>query len=280
MKSMQPSKKWQDYICLPEQDWSLMDMAFMVAEQLQDESDLSLSKDLLAQFMLTLKERVKGANSAAEQLERVNDYLFNELGFSSNQDDYFNADNSLINLVLTTRTGIPLTLSLLYLEMLSSLGMECNGINFPGHFLVGVKISGHYQIHDAFREGILLEKNEIKKMLTHHQIGINCDEELADYLKPASHRQVIIRLLRNLKNIYIEQQDEERSLQVIEMILSLEPVSSDEIRDRGMVYHYLDYTEGALIDLTAYLELEPNSHDRTIIEALIESLHEQSTPLH
>jgi len=280
MDNIQPSQQWRDYIILPEQEWSLMKMAFMVAEQLQKELDMSMSKGSLEQFIFTVQDRLKNINSISEQVEQVNDYLFNELGFSANQRDYFNPDNSLINQVLTTRKGIPITLSLVYLEMLKSLGIECTGINFPGHFLVGVRVAEHYQIHDAFRYGVLLEKSDIEKMLANHQISINNDKELAVYLQPASKRQIIIRLLRNLKNIYMELNYIENSLLVIEMILSLEPVSSEDIRDRGMVYHYLEYAEGALIDLRAYLDLEPNSHDRDIIEALLESLHEQSTPLH
>jgi len=281
MKSnQQMTQKWQEYISLPEQDWSLMEMAFMVAEQLQTDVDLTFSRQTFEQLKHTLYERVNYIDSVTEKIEIINDFLFRELGFSANQEDYFNPKNSMVDQVLASRKGIPITLSLIYLEMLSLAGIECSGINFPGHFLVGVKVSGHFQIYDAFRDGSILEKNDIKKMLANHQIGVENDGELANYLQPASNRQIIVRLLRNLKHFYIEQQDAELSLLVIEMILSLVPFSSEEIRDRGMVYHYLEYTEGALLDLKSYLELEPESNDRAIIEALMESLQEQSTPIH
>ena len=280
MKSIQMTQKWQNYIALPEHEWSLMEMAFMVSGQLQPEVDLSFSRQSLEQFKHTLYERISGISSAAEKIEAVNLYLFNELGFSANQDDYFNPMNSFMDQVITSRTGIPITLSLLYMEMLSVAGIECSGINFPGHFLVGAKVSGHFHIYDAFRQGTVLEREDIRKMLLNHQIGIDSDDELATYLQPASNRQIIVRLLRNLKNFYVEKQDAEMALLVIEMILGLIPFSSEEIRDRGMVYHYLEYTEGALLDLKSYLELEPESQDRAIIEALMESLQEQSTPIH
>jgi len=274
------SQKWHDYIALPERDWSLIEMAFIVAEQLQAGADISFSRQSLEQLKLTLHERVSYIGSTSEKIQIVNNYLFNELGFSANQNDYFNPDNSMLDHVIADRKGIPITLSLIYIELLSVAEIECSGINFPGHFLVGIKVSDHFHIYDAFRLGAELEKKDIKKMLTNHHISIENDGELAAYLQPASNRQIIVRLLRNLKNFYIEQQDAELSLLVIEMILGLVPFSSDEVRDRGMVYHYLEYTEGALQDLKAYLKLEPESPDRGIIEALIDSLMEQSTPLH
>jgi len=280
MNNMKLTQHWHDYISLPEQEWSLMEMAFLMAGQLQTKVDLSSSRQSLEQFKYTLSEQLSNISSSTEKIETINRYLYGELGFSANQDDYFNPENSLIDQVITNRKGIPITLSLIYMEMLAVAGIECSGINFPGHFLVGAKVSGHFHIHDAFRQGNVLDRKDIKKMLLNHQIGINNDDELATYLQPASNRQIIVRLLRNLKNIYIEQQDAEMSLLVIDMILALIPFSSEEIRDRGMVYHYLEYIEGALLDLNSYLELEPDSADRAIIEALIESLQDQSTPIH
>jgi len=274
------SQKWHDYIALPENDWSLTEMAFMVAEQVQIDADLIRSRQSLEQLKHTLLDRISCIESISEKIQIINSLLFNELGFSANQDDYFSPENSMLDHVIVNRKGIPITLSLIYIELLSTAGIECSGINFPGHFLVGVNVSDHFTIYDPFRHGAELEKTDIKKMLTNHHIGIEHDGELADYLQPASNRQIIVRLLRNLKNIYIEQQNSEMSLLVIEMILGLVPFSSDEIRDRGMVYHYLEYTEGALHDLKSYLELEPDSQDREIIEAIIESLMEHTTPLH
>jgi len=276
------SQKWYDYIALPENDWSLTEMALMVAEQVQTEADADLmrSRQSLEQLKHTLHDRVSCVESVSDKIQIINDFLFNELGFSANQDDYFSPENSMLDHVIINRKGIPITLSLIYMELLSIAEIECSGINFPGHFLIGVKVSDHFHIYDAFRHGVELEKADIKKMLINHHIGIEHDDELADYLQPASNRQIIVRLLRNLKNIYIELQNAEMSLLVIEMILGLVPFSSDEIRDRGMVYHYLEYTEGALHDLKSYLDLEPDSHDREIIEAIIESLMEHTTPLH
>jgi len=274
------SQKWHDYIALPERDWSLTELAFMVAEQLQADVDISFSRKSLEQLKLTLHEKVSYIDSISEKIQIINNYLFKEQGFSANHDDYFNPENSMLDHVVADRRGIPITLSLIYIELLSVAGIQSSGINFPGHFLVGVKESDHYHIYDAFRLGVKLEKEDIKKMLSNHHISIENDGELAAYLQPASNRQIIVRLLRNLKNYYIEQQNAELSLIVIEMILGLVPFSSDEVRDRGMVYHYLEYTEGALLDLNKYLELEPESPDRGVIEAIIDALMEQSTPLH
>ena len=276
------SQKWHDYIALPENDWSLTEMAFMVAEQVQTDADDDLirSRQSLEQLKHTLLDRVSCIESVSEKIQIINSFLFTELGFSANQEDYFSPENSMLDHVVVNRKGIPITLSLIYIELLSTAGIECSGINFPGHFLVGVKVSDRFHIYDPFRDGAELEKADIKKMLSNHHIGIEHDGELAEYLQPASNRQIIVRLLRNLKNIYIEQQNAEMSLLVIEMILGLVPFSSDEIRDRGMVYHYLEYTEGALRDLKSYLVLEPDLQDREIIEAIIESLMEHSTPLH
>ena len=202
------------------------------------------------------------------------------MGFSGNTADYYNPDNSLLNKVIDSRLGIPISLAILYLRFAEAIGIEAYGISFPGHFLVGINSTHGKLIIDPFNQVQQLDQSKLFELLAKSSLTIAKSREVDDYLVPAPKRLIIVRLLRNLKNIYIEKKEVECGLTVIELILSLVPESPDELRDRGMIYYHLDYTQGALRDLQRFIELQPDSNERKVIEAIIETLAEQTTPLH
>ena len=272
--------EWHQYIKSPESEWSLCDMALLVAEHLQSEMVRLEYTHKLGDMAGILAKHVKVSDQLADKIEQLNHFFYIEMGFAGNTEDYYNPDNSLLNKVIDTRLGIPISLAILYIRFAEAIGIEAYGISFPGHFLVGINCAEGKLIIDPFNQAQQLDKSKLFELMAKSSMTIDKPLEVDEYLVPAPKRLIIIRLLRNLKNIYIEKQEIENGLTVIELILSLVAESPDELRDRGMIYYHLDYTQGALRDLQRYIEVQPDSNERNVIEAIIETLAEQTTPLH
>ncbi len=272
--------EWHQYLQLPDTEWSLCHVALLIASHLQPELNLLRSVHQLEDMTGELAQRVKPSDDIATRLQLLNHYFYNETGFVGNAVDYYNPDNSMLNKVIDTRMGIPITLAILYMHFAEAINIPVFGISFPGHFLVGVNTAQGPLILDTFNQAEHLEKKKLFELLAKSSMTIENVQDIEKYLVPAPKRFIIIRLLRNLKNIYMEKQQAEKALIVIELILSIVPDAADELRDRGMIYHHLEYTQGAIHDLKRFLELQPHSSERTVIEALLESLSEQTTHLH
>ena len=272
--------QWHQYLQLPESDWSLCDLALLAAEHLQPELDRLGYTHKLDDMIGMLAQRVKTSDDLSTKIQQLNHFFYSELGFHNNADDYYNPDNSLLNKVMDARQGIPISLAILYLRFAEAIDIQSFGISFPGRFLVGIYHDGNNLVIDPYDNGKQLDKSRLFELLAKASMSIGKPQDIDEYLVAASKRQIMIRLLRNLKNIYIENQEIEKGLTVIELMLSLTGESPDELRDRGMIYYHLEYTQGALQDLQRYLELKPDTSERGVIEAIIETLNEHTTPLH
>ena len=272
--------QWHQYLQLSESDWSLCDLALLAAEHLQPELDRLGYTHKLDDMIGMLAQRVKASDDLSTKIQQLNHFFYSELGFHSNADDYYNPDNSLLNKVMDTRQGIPISLAILYLRFAEAIGIQSFGISYPGHFLVGIYDEENKLVIDPFDNGRQLDQSHLFELLAKAGLSIGKPQDIDEYLVAASKRQIMIRLLRNLKNIYIENQEVEKGLTVIELMLSLAGESPDELRDRGMIYYHLEYTRGALQDLQRYLELKPDTSERNVIRAIIETLNENTTPLH
>jgi regulator of sirC expression with transglutaminase-like and TPR domain len=272
--------QWQQYLQLPESDWSLCDLALLVAEHLQPELDRLGYTHKLDDMIGMLAQRVKSSDDLTTKIQQLNNFFYVEQGFHSNADDYYNPENSLLNKVIDARQGIPISLAILYLRFAEAIGIQSFGISFPGHFLVGIDDDGEKLVIDPYDNGKQLDKSHLFELLAKAGMAISKPDDIDEYLLAASKRQIMARFLRNLKNIYIENQEVEKGLTVIELMLSLVGESPDELRDRGMIYYHLEYTQGALHDLQRYLALKPETSERNVIEAIIDTLTEHSTPLH
>jgi len=199
--------------------------------------------------------------SPASCVRALNQYLFDELGFEGNRRRYEDPRNSCLNEVLERRTGIPITLSVVYMEVARRAGLRVDGVNFPGHFLVrcceGKPRTGAGLIIDPFHGGALLTEQDCRMLLQRH-VG----DEVAfskSLLASATRPQVISRMLLNLKRLYVHMRSFPQAREVTEMLLALTPSSLSELRDRGLLaYHLNDFTS-ALRDLQAYLKLSSMS---------------------
>jgi regulator of sirC expression with transglutaminase-like and TPR domain len=186
----------------------------------------------------------------------LNAYLFGEEKFVGNREKYEDPRNSCLNEVLERRTGIPITLSLLYMEVARRAGLHVDGVNFPGHFLVRCPDAGSAAagiIIDPFHGGALLSEHDCRLLLQRH-VGseVAFDRSL---LLPATRPQIIVRMLLNLKRIYVHMRSFPQAREVTEMLLALSPSALSELRDRGLLAYHLNDLSGALRDLQQYLKL-------------------------
>ena len=202
-------------------------------------------------------------------MNTLSEALFDDIGFRGNADNYYDPRNSYLNEVLRRRAGIPITLAVVYMEVGRRLRVPLLGVGMPGHFLVR-----HAEIDnlfvDPFHGGILLSADECRQMLEDLAEGpFRWDDRL---LAPISNRQILARIIRNLKAIYMYDDDYVRALEMSDFALALEPHSAENRRDRGIVQYQLGHSAEALDDLALYLDLAPNGPDSEGVHALVAEL--------
>jgi regulator of sirC expression with transglutaminase-like and TPR domain len=199
-----------------------------------------------------------GDMSPQSGVKALNEYLFDERGFTGNRDKYEDPRNSCLNEVLERRTGIPLTLSIVYMEVARRAGLHMDGVNFPGHFLVRCpQAHSSHLVIDPFHAGALLSEHNCRLLLQKH-VG----SEVAfsrSLLAPATRDQILVRMLLNLKRIYVHMRSFPQARDVTELLLALTPSALSELRDRGLLAYQLNDVTGALRDLQAYLKLSSMS---------------------
>jgi regulator of sirC expression with transglutaminase-like and TPR domain len=260
---------------------SLLEAAVAIA---QDEYPQLDTQSVLAEID-TLAERLKRRIPAdavpVQRLRWLNRYFFQELGFAGNVNDYYDARNSYLNAVLETRRGIPITLSVLYIELATQIGLTARGVSFPGHFLVKLKMPQGEVVIDPFT-GQSLSREELDELLVPYRKrqGLEGDFEvpLGLFLQAAPARDVLARMLRNLKEIHRSAEDWPRLLAVLERLVVLLPLEWQERRDRGLASAEIGLVEHAARDLADYLQHVPQAEDRGAIDERLRSLRDAGRP--
>ena len=260
---------------------SLLEAAVAIAQdeypQLDTQSVLAEIDTLAAR----LKRRIPADAVPVQRLRWLNRYFFQELGFAGNVNDYYDARNSYLNAVLETRRGIPITLSVLYIELATQIGLTARGVSFPGHFLVKLKMPQGEVVIDPFT-GQSLSREELDELLVPYRKrqGLEGDFEvpLGLFLQAAPARDVLARMLRNLKEIHRSAEDWPRLLAVLERLVVLLPLEWQERRDRGLAYAEIGLVEHAARDLADYLQHVPQAEDRAAIDERLRSLRDAGRP--
>ena len=208
-------------------------------------------------------------DSPLYQLNTLSEYLFDELKFAGNHTNYYDPRNSFLNDVIERRLGIPITLSLLYIEVGKRLGVPLLGIGMPGHFVVRHRDDPDIFV-DPFHGGILLSEEECAERLKQSTQGaLPWDRE---YLEPVSSRAFIARMLRNLKVVYLQRRSYERVLATIDRVIALLPQDAVEFRDRGVVNYRLGNYADALEDLYVYVESGDAVPDEDTVRKLMDQI--------
>jgi len=208
--------------------------------------------------------------SPVNMIEGLNEILFVQEGLRGNTEDYYDPRNSFLNEVLDRKLGIPISLSVIYMEVARRISFRINGVGFPGHFLVKHSTGDRDIILDPFNHGRILTLNECQELLDKvHNSSVTMNPSL---LQPMGKRSIITRMLFNLKGIYTQKEQYQRALAVIDKILLLNPLTPSELRDRGLIYMQTSLFAKALADLEWYLANVPAPEDRSSIENHVKTL--------
>ena len=244
------------------EDFDLAEACLLIAQDAYPEVDVAHYLARIDAIGATVRSRVAGDAFAEQKVVALNRHLFKELGFCGNTDDYYDPRNSYLNQVLERRTGIPITLSILYLEIGRRLGLRLQGVSFPGHFLVKLRVSGGQLVLDPFCGGEAQSEAELRARLARVLPQRDADSlPLSQFLQAATPRQMLARLLRNLKGIYLQSEEAQNTLEVAQRMVMVAPHAAEEVRDRGLAYYRLDCFRAALADLQDYLERRPDAPD-------------------
>lgn len=249
------------------------EIAFSIARERYPDFDFKPYRERLDEFGHRASMRVGrvvGARSIAEGLAH---YLFAEEGFRGNSGDYYNPSNSYLNDVMDTRHGIPITLSILYIAVARRLGHHMKGVSFPGHFLVRFDHEGETYFVDAYHRGKILNEENCRNRLQ-EMYGDRIPFR-PEFLEPAPHREILLRMLTNLKLIALRQTDYPAAYQVLSNILLFKPEGGVELKERGLVSFQLECFGQALTDLEGYLRESPDDPDRSKLEFYIADLRDK-----
>lgn len=216
--------------------------------------------ELLDSYARELSERISPDADGEEFIHTMNEYLFEELGFQGNQQEYYHPANSCLNEVLTKRVGIPITLSVVYMEVGRRLGRTIHGIGLPGHFIVQYEDAHISAFIDPFHAGRLMFENECFD-LAREITGLDVSAD-PGVLKPVSKRQILVRMLNNLRSVYFQRQEPLKAVEVLSLLIEADPGSPDEYKQRGVCLAQAQRFSQARADLEMYLRLSPDAPDR------------------
>jgi regulator of sirC expression with transglutaminase-like and TPR domain len=251
-------------------DDSRIDLAracLLIAQDAYPGLDVDRYMGEIERMAIRLRGRLPQTGGAEERVVALNQFLYGDLGYWGNTDDYDDPRNSYLNEVIERKTGIPITMSILYMELGRRIGLPLEGVSFPGHFLVRLKLRGGMLVLDPFSGGAPQSEEELRRRVKRViPDGVADDLPAAElpldqFLEAATNRQILSRVLRNLKRVYRESDKPERMLDVLNRMLLVTPDASAELRDRGLVYQRLECYRAALKDLTDYAEREPDAAD-------------------
>jgi regulator of sirC expression with transglutaminase-like and TPR domain len=237
-------------------DFALFEAAASLAQDEYPELDLQAVLGEVDQLLSRIRRRIPSDAMPLQKLRVFNQFFFQDLRFSGNVNNFYDPDNSFLSVLLRTRRGIPISLAVLWMELAQGLGLSVRGVNFPGHFLVKVNLTVGQVVIDPI-DGRSLGREELAERLEPYRLRSGLLDEfevpLGLYLQSAKPREIIARMLRNLKEVHRSQGDWTRFLAVQERLIVLLPEEWTEYRDRGLAHADLGHTAQALADLECYL---------------------------
>lgn len=262
--------RFADVVQKPEPEIDLAAAALLIAAEEYPQVAPEPYLRRLDELAERARDRLWDETAPIVMVQEVSRVLFEEEGFRGNRMEYYDPRNSFLNDVIDRRMGIPITLSIVYLEVGWRLGIPLHGVNFPGHFLVRYAGDALQLLVDPFQQGMVRFEDEAQDLLDHVYGG--SVHMQPDFLRAADRRDILVRLLANLKGTYLNRRDDVRALAAIERILLVRPDSADDERDRGIVLTRLGRDRDAAAALQRYLELVPNAPDTARVQLLLDQL--------
>ena len=261
---------WQFLRDARDDDIPLLWAALQIARDEYPQLDPATYENIVAAQSVALRERVGSGAGTLDTLRALHGLLFEEQGYTGNEQDYYDPRNSYLNEVIERRTGNPIALAILELDLARRIGLPLQGVSFPGHFLIRLPVDNGLLVLDPFHKGRSLDAGELRVRAKPHVPGKQVDDEqLGRLLEPASNRSILARMLRNLRQSYVEREEFERALRCADRIVWLDPHDSDEIRERGLLYARVGHLPAASADLRRYLAERPQAEDSDRIRQIL-----------
>ena len=249
-------------------NYNLIEKCLKLAQILEyPELDITNEIESIKELGLKFRDRLVESKNPTYTISLLNEFLFDVEKFQGDLDDYYNPKNNFLNYVLDRKTGIPITLCILYTEIAKYADLDLKIVGFPSHVIVKYK---EEMILDPFNKGRLLELEDLQEIL-YQNYGDSVEFE-AEYLNQISDEKVLIRMLRNLKNSYIDSFAYDMAIICNQMILGAIPDSVDEIRDGGILEEKMGNYDNAEKLLNKYLEMDPNAEDVDFVLELIKEI--------
>lgn len=263
---------WNSLATLGDDELPLLGTALLIARDEYPDLDATSYSAQVDTYAAALRPQLERDIDLPARLTAINKYLFEEVGYAGNNAQYDDPRNSYMNVVVDRKLGIPISLAVIQIEVTRRLGMPLDGISFPGHFLVRLPVDDGILVLDPYNKGRPVSAEELRERASPHLGGhAPDDQQLLQILAPATHRMILMRMLRNLKGLYLERGDWERVARTSDRLLKLSPDTAEALRDRGLAYRELGYAKGAREDLARYLQLLPEADDlETVRSALID----------
>ncbi len=265
-----PRRRFRELVDLPDDRIDLARAALVVASEEYTQLPVEPYLARLDQLSERVRDRLANETAPPVVLQELLHTLFRREGFQGNRASYYDPRNSFLNDVLDRKRGIPLTLGVVTLEVGWRLGLPLEGVNFPGHFLVRFQGAAMNLLVDPFDGGRLFFEDEAQALLDRAYGGMV--RMRPEFLRRSGRRDMLVRLLTNLKGIYLNVQDSARALAAVERILVIHPTAQGEIRDRGTLLARLGRTEEAIEQLEWYLGAAPDASDADRIQSLVDDL--------
>mgnify|MGYP002664149548 CR=1 FL=1 len=256
-------------------EFPLLETAISLAQDDYPDLDVQQVLSQVDHLLARVKRRIPADAGALQKLRSLNQFFYRDLGFCGNVNDYYDPDNSFINVVLVTRRAIPISLAVVWMELAQGLGLSARGVGFPGHFMMKVNLSEGQVVMDPL-DGQSLSRAHLAEPLDPYRRRTGLADEFEApvglYLQETRPRDIIARMLRNLKDIYSSQEDWPRLIAVQNRLLILLPQSWPDYRDRGLAHAQQGDTALAVADLDTYLQHVDNAVDLQAIAMRVEEL--------
>jgi regulator of sirC expression with transglutaminase-like and TPR domain len=271
--ALAPAHRWQRIATAAPQNVSLAEGALLIAADEYENLDVDEYLARIDEMGATLHRRLRSDISPTEALLALNRYLFDELGFSGNAQDYYDPRNSYLNEVIDRRLGIPITLAVMYIEIGRRIGLQLHGVSFPSHFLVKCTLRDGSIVLDPYARGASLGLDDLKQRLQALAKDLEIDDKLMKtMLAAAAPSDIFARILRNLRAIYLSKDDRLKALNASNRIVMLLPQAAEEYRDRAQLYLELECFRAALTDFRSYLRMKPEASDSDTVSRHIAEL--------
>src|SRR5690349_14512098 len=232
--------RFRELIDRPDEDIDLAEAALLIAKSVHADLDVARYLSQIEALAAQLAQRLTDNAHETERILALNRFLFEEQGFAPNIENYYDPRNSFLHEVLERRVGIPISLSILYIEVCRRIGLPLRGVSFPGHFLVKCKVDDGLIVLDPYCRGASLSLNDLQQRLREVKGGEVSRAIIAGMLVAANKKEILARVLRNLKAIYLERAERDTALSVMDWLVTLNPSDPLEVRDRGLLYEQLE----------------------------------------